>query len=220
MVTGARDHHRRHPRHEQITHRHLTKPTYLSLRQSTLGQVRHQRESTERQYALKEKACSLGWPAEPVRILDGDWGISGAAMTLRQDFKTLVAAVSLGKGGAVFALEASRLSRSHTDGQRLLELCALTGTLSIDEEGCYDPADFNAHLLLGLTGTMSQAELHFLRARLHGGKLNKAKKGELRSPLPVGSLYEELGRPGIDPDAEVRGAVAALFQAFHDTGTA
>ena len=185
-----------------------------------MGQVRHHRESTERQYALKEKACSLGWPAEHVRILDGDLGISGAAMTLRQDFKTLVADVSMGKVGAVFALEASRLSRSNTDWHRLLELCALTGTLSIDEDGCYDPADFNDQLLLGLKGTMSQAELHFLRARLQGGKLNKAKKGELRSPLPVGYIYDELGRSVIDPDAEVCGAVTTLFQACHATGTA
>ena len=135
---------------EKITHHHLTKPAYLYLRQSTMGQVRHHRESTERQYALKEKACHLGWPADQVRILDGDLGISGAAMTLRQDFKTLVADVSMGKVGAVFALEASRLSRSNTDWHRLLELCALTGTLIIDEDGCYDPADFNDQLLLGL----------------------------------------------------------------------
>src|SRR5215510_1990150 len=205
---------------EKITHDHLTKPAYLYLRQSTMGQVRHHRESTERQYALKEKACHLGWPADQVRILDGDLGISGAAMTLREDFKTLVADVSMGKVGAVFALEASRLSRSNTDWHRLLELCALTGTLIIDEDGCYDPADFNDQLLLGLKGTMSQAELHFLRARLQGGKLNKAKKGELRSPLPVGYIYDELGRPVIDPDAEVRGAVVTLFQAFRDTGSA
>jgi DNA invertase Pin-like site-specific DNA recombinase len=205
---------------EKITHDHLTKPAYLYLRQSTMGQVRHHRESTERQYALKDKACHLGWPVDQVRILDGDLGISGAAMTLREDFKTLVADVSMGKVGAVFALEASRRSRSNTDWHRLLELCALTGTLIIDEDGCYDPADFNDQLLLGLKGTMSQAELHFLRARLQGGKLNKAKKGELRSPLPVGYVYDEVGRPVIDPDAEVRGAVVTLFQAFRDTESA
>jgi DNA invertase Pin-like site-specific DNA recombinase len=205
---------------ETITHHHLTKPAYLYLRQSTMGQVRHHRESTERQYALKEKACQLGWAADQVRILDGDLGTSGAAMALREDFKTLVADVSMGKVGAVFALEASRLSRSNTDWHRLLELCALTGTLIIDEDGGYDPADFNDQLLLGLKGTMSQAELHFLRARLQGGKLNKAKKGELRSPLPVGYIYDDLGRPVSDPDAEVHGAVTILFQAFRDTGSA
>jgi DNA invertase Pin-like site-specific DNA recombinase len=159
---------------EKITHDHLTKPAYLSLRQSTMGQVRPPRESTERQSALKEKACPWGWSADQVRILEGDGGISGAAMTLREDCKTLVAAVSMGKGGAVFALEASRLSRSNTDWHRLLELCALTGTRIIDEDGCYDPADFNDPLLLGLKGTMAQAELHFLRARLRGGKLTTA----------------------------------------------
>jgi DNA invertase Pin-like site-specific DNA recombinase len=185
-----------------------------------MGQVRPHRESTERQYALKEQACRLGWPAEQVRIVDGDLGLSGAATTLREDFKTWVADGSMGKGGAVFALEASRLSRSNPDWPRLLELWALTGPLMIDEEGGYDPADFNDQLLRGLTGTLSQAEVPFLRARLPGGKLHKAKKGELRSPLPVGSIYAELGRPVRDPDEEGRGAVATLFQAFHDPGTA
>src|ERR1700750_1393169 len=205
---------------EKITHDHLTKPAYLYLRQSTMGQVRHQRESTERQYALKEKACHLGWPADQVRILDGDLGISGAAMTLREDFKTLVADVSMGKVGAVFALEASRLSRSNTDWHRLLELCALTGTLIIDEDGCYDPADFNDQLLLGLKGTMAQAELHFLRARLQGGKLNKAKKGELRFPLPLGFCYDEECQIILDPDEEVRGVVNLVFRLFRETGSA
>lgn len=205
---------------EKITRSHLEKPAYLYLRQSTLGQVRHHRESTERQYALKEKAYSLGWPAEQVQILDGDLGVSGAAATLREDFKTLVADVSMRKVGAVFALEASRLSRSNTDWHRLLELCALTGTLIIDEDGCYDPADFNDQLLLGLKGTMSQAELHFLRARLQGGKVNKAKKGELRTPLPVGYGYDELGRTVLDPDAEVRSALETLFRVVRETGTA
>lgn len=205
---------------EKITRHHLEKPAYLYLRQSTMGQVRHHRESTERQYALKEKAYSLGWPAEQVRILDGDLGVSGTASTLRVDFKTLVADVSMRKVGAVFALEASRLSRSNTDWHRLLELCALTQTLIIDEDGCYDPADFNDQLLLGLKGTMSQAELHFLRARLQGGKVNKAKKGELRTPLPVGYVYDELGRPVLDPDEEVRGAIETVFRTFRETGTA
>jgi len=205
---------------EKITRQHLEKPAYLYLRQSTMGQVRHHRESTERQYALKEKACSLGWAAESVRILDGDLGLSGAAATLREDFKTLVADVSMRKVGAVFALEASRLSRSNTDWHRLLELCALTGTLIIDEDGCYDPAEFNDQLLLGLKGTMSHAELHFLRARLQGGKVNKARKGELRTPLPVGYVYDELGRSVMDPNEEVRAALATVFRTFHETGTA
>src|ERR1700745_390800 len=206
---------------EKITRAHLTKPAYLYLRQSTMGQVRHHRESTERQYALKDKACHLGWPADQVRILDGDLGISGTAMTLREDFKTLVADVSMGKVGAVFALEASRLSRSNTDWHRLLELCALTGTLIIDEDGCYDPADFNDQLLLGLKGTMSQDELHSIRARLLGGKRNKARRGQMRFPLPVGYVYgEESGSVLIDPDQEVRSAVELIFELFRQTGSA
>src|SRR5205807_2434740 len=146
------------------------------LRQSTLAQLRHHQESTDRQYARKDKALALGWPLEQIRILDRDLGLSGTSSNNRDDFKALVADVSLGQVGAVFALEASRLARSNTDWHRLIELCSLTGTLLIDEDGCYDPADFNDALLLGLKGTMSQAELHFIRARLQGGKLNKAKK--------------------------------------------
>jgi DNA invertase Pin-like site-specific DNA recombinase len=146
--------------------------------------------------------------------------MSGAQTTGREDFKALVAEVSMGQVGAVFALEVSRLARSNLDWHRLLELCALTETLVIDEDGCYNPADFNDGLLLGLKGTMAQAELHFLRARLLGGKLNKAKKGELRFPLPVGFGYDEESRIILDPDVEVRGAVALVFRLFRETGTA
>ena len=204
----------------KIQDQHTTKPAYVYLRQSTMSQVRHHTESTERQYALKDKASELGWPDSRVRILDRDLGISGAQITGREDFKTLVADVSMGKVGAVFALEASRLARSCTDWHRLLELCALTDTLIIDEDGCYDPADFNDQLLLGLKGTMSQAELHFLHVRLQGGKLNKARKGELRRPLPVGFCYDDEGRTVFDPDDEVRGAVQLLFDVFRQTGSA
>jgi DNA invertase Pin-like site-specific DNA recombinase len=147
-------------------------------------------------------------------------GKTGIEMTRREDFKTLVADVSMGQVGAVFALEVSRLARSNLDWHRLLELCALTQTLVIDEDGCYDPADFNDGLLLGLKGTMAQAELHFLRARLQGGKLNKAKRGELRFPLPVGYCYDEQGGIVPDPDEEVRGAVGLVFRLFRETGTA
>src|SRR3984893_5960583 len=125
-----------------------------------------------------------------------------------------------GPSGCVFALEVSRLARSDLDWHRLLQLCALTQTLVIDEDGCYDPSDFNEGLLLGLKGTMAQAELHFLRARLLGGKLNKAKKGELRFPLPVGYCYEEQAGIIPDPDEEVRGAVELVFRLFRETGSA
>src|SRR3954468_5419439 len=204
----------------KITPQHQSKPAYIYIRQSTLAQVRHHQESTERQYALRDKALALGWSETAIRVLDRDLGQSGAQMTGREDFKTLVADVSMGNVGAVFALEVSRLARSNLDWHRLLELCALTETLVIDEDGCYNPADFNDGLLLGLKGTMAQAELHLLRARLLGGKLNKAKKGELRFPLPVGFCYDEESRIILDSDEEVRGAVGLVFRLFRETGTA
>jgi len=203
-----------------INEQHLSKTAYVYVRQSTMAQVRHHQESTERQYALREKAPQLGWSNSTVQILDRDLGRSGAQATGREDFKTLVAEVSMGQVGAVFALEVSRLARSNADWQRLLELCALTDTLVIDEDGCYNPADFNDGLLLGLKGTMAQAELHLLRGRLLGGKLNKARKGELRFPLPVGLCYDEESRIVLDPDEEVQGAVALVFRLFRETGSA
>jgi DNA invertase Pin-like site-specific DNA recombinase len=200
---------------------HRQKMAYVYLRQSTMAQVYHHQESTQRQYALKDRARELGWPPDQIRVLDADLGQSGTQMNNRQDFKTLVADVSLEKVGAVFALEASRLSRSCSDWHRLLEICSLTGTLIVDADGCYDPADFNDQLLLGLKGTMSQAELHFIRARLQGGKRNKAQRGELRFPLPVGLVYgDEPGNVLLDPDIEVQNAVRLVFAIFRQTGSA
>jgi|GraSoi2013_100cm_1033763.scaffolds.fasta_scaffold15542_2 DNA invertase Pin-like site-specific DNA recombinase len=204
----------------KIQEHHRSKPAYIYLRQSTPSQVRHHQESTERQYALREKALELGWSESLIRTLDRDLGKTGTEMARREDFKTLVAEVSMGQVGAVFALEVSRLARSNLDWHRLLELCALTETLVIDEDGCYDPADFNDGLLLGLKGAMAQAELHFLHARLQGGKLNKAKKGELRFPVPVGFCYDEQTRIVMDPDEEVRAAVGLVFRLFRETGSA
>jgi DNA invertase Pin-like site-specific DNA recombinase/DNA-binding transcriptional MerR regulator len=204
----------------KVQNHHREKMAYIYLRQSTMAQVRHHQESTERQYALKERALELGWGSGMIRIIDSDLGISGTQMVNREGFKTLVAEVSLKQVGAVFALEASRLSRSNTDWHRLIELCSITDTLIIDEDGCYNPADFNDQLLLGLKGTMSQAELHFLRARLLGGKINKAKKGKLRFPLPVGFCYDEEDAIVVDPDEEVRSVVELLFSAFRQTGSA
>ena len=204
----------------KITEDHQSKPAYVYVRQSTMAQVRHHQESTERQYALRQKAVELGWSEAAIRTLDRDLGMSGAQAVGREDFKTLVADISLGQVGAVFALEVSRLARCDLDWHRLLQLCALTRTLVIDEDGCYDPSDFNDGLLLGLKGTMAQAELHFLRARLLGGKLNKAKKGELRFPLPVGYCYDEQGGILPDSDEEVRGAVEMVFRLFRETGSA
>jgi DNA invertase Pin-like site-specific DNA recombinase len=205
----------------QITPRHREKPAYIYLRQSSPGQLRNHQQSTERQYALKEKALALGWNKELIRTLDADLGHSAAPHSApREDFKTLVAEVSMGQVGAVFALEVSRLARSNLDWARLLELCALTRTLVIDEDGCYDPADFNDGLLLGLKGTMATAELHLMRGRLLGGKLHKAQKGELKCALPVGFCYDDQDRIVLDPDEEVRGAVTAVFGLFEETGSA
>jgi DNA invertase Pin-like site-specific DNA recombinase len=205
---------------QKVTQRHLQKPAFIYVRQSTMGQVRYHQESTERQYALKHRAEEMGWPPHQIRVLDADLGMSGARTDGREDFKNLVAEVSMQNVGAVFAIEVSRLARSCADWHRLLELCAYTGTLIIDEDGCYNPAEFNDQLLLGLKGTMSQAELHFIRARLYGGKLNKAKKGELRFPLPIGFCFDEQDRIIFDPDEEVRGAVSMIFSMFRETGSA
>ena len=175
-------------------------------------------ESTERQYALREKALELGWIGEAIRILDGIWAV-WRAEPRPQGLPDPGGGGLHGRVGAVLALEVSRLARSNLDWHRLLELCALTGHLVIDEDGCYDPADFNDGLLLGLKGTMAQAELHFLRARLQGGKRNKAAKGELHFPLPVGLCYDAEGHTVLDPDAEVRGAVQLVF-VFRENGSA
>jgi len=193
---------------------HLNRKAYVYLRQSTMGQVRLNRESTERQYALKERALALGWSESLIEVLDGDLGLSGAESTARKDFQLLVSDVSMGKVGAILALEASRLSRSSADWSRLVELCAFSGVLIIDEDGCYDPIDFNDQLLLGLKGTMSQAELHFIRSRLLGGKQNKAKKGELRFPLPIGYCYDDFGQIVFDHDEQVREVIELFFQVF------
>jgi DNA invertase Pin-like site-specific DNA recombinase len=207
-------------RSTKIIDTHLQKIAYVYLRQSSMGQVRNHRESTERQYALQELARNLGWPVARIKVLDGDLGKSGTSTTDREDFKTLVTDVSLGKAGAVLAIEASRLARSNADWHRLIEICGITGTLIIDEDGCYDPCDFNDGLLLGLKGTMAQAELHFIRARLQGNKLNKARKGELRFPLPVGYVFDELNCIVKDPDVQVRSSIDLVFDYFQQCGTA
>jgi len=204
----------------KIQSHHQQKTAFVYLRQSTMHQVMHNQESTERQYALSQKAIDYGWSPSLVQVLDGDLGRSGSNTAGREDFKTLVAEVSMGKVGAIFVLEASRLSRSSADWNRLLELCSLTQTLIIDQDGCYDPAQFNDQLLLGLKGTMSQAELHLIRARLYGAKINKAKKGELRFPLPVGYVHDDLGNVTFDPDAQVCHVIQMVFDLFKEKQSA
>ena len=203
----------------KIADRHLSKQACIYIRQSTMAQVRFHQESTDRQYNLVNKALSLGWNQDQIRVLDRDLGQSGTAANTRIDFKTLVSDVAMGQIGAIFSLEASRLARSNQDWHRLLELCAITDTLVIDEDGVYHPGEFNDGLVLGMKGTFAQAELHIIRARLHGGKLNKAQRGELRFPLPVGFVYDN-DRIVLDPDKEVQGAVRAVFELFSKEGTA
>jgi DNA invertase Pin-like site-specific DNA recombinase len=164
----------------KITEAHRRRRAVVYVRQSTLHQVERNVESAARQYALRERAVELGWPSASVAIVDGDSGRSGATSDGRLGFKELVAEVGLGHVGLILALETSRLARSSADWHQLLDLCALTGTLIADSDGVYSPADFNDRLLLGLKGTMSEAELHLIRARLDGGLRNKAERGELR----------------------------------------
>jgi DNA invertase Pin-like site-specific DNA recombinase len=206
--------------HQKITASHLKRDAYLYVRQSTLRQVVENTESTQRQYALRQRAVALGWPADRVIVIDCDLGQSGASAIDRQGFQKLVAEVGLGHAGIVLGLEVSRLARNCADWHRLLEICALSDTLIADEDGLYDPAHFNDRLLLGLKGTMSEAELHILRARLRGGILNKARRGELRCGcLPVGLVYDGVGRVVLDPDLQVQQAVRLLFDTFRRTGS-
>jgi DNA invertase Pin-like site-specific DNA recombinase len=198
---------------------HLARQACIYIRQSTPGQVRFNQESKERQYNLANQAKALGWMPEQIRILDGDLGHSGEQATHRDDFKTLVSDVAMGQVGAIFSLEASRLARSNKDWHRLLELCAITKTLVFDGDGCYDPADFNDGLVLGIKGQFAQAELHIIRARLHGAKLNKTQKGELRFPVPVGFVYDG-DKIVLDPDQEVQGAVRSVFELFEQENSA
>lgn len=204
----------------KVTAAHLCRNAYLYIRQSTLRQVVENTESTKRQYALRQRAIALGWSDEQIIVIDQDLGRSAAANSDRKGFADLVAAVGMGRAGIVLGLEVSRLARNSTDWHHLLEVCALFKTLILDEDGIYDPACFNDRLLLGLKGTMSEAELHVLRSRLRGGILNKARRGELHCKLPIGFVYDGAGRVVLDPDLQVQASLRALFAAFDSTGAA
>ena len=208
------------PQNSKVTASHLQRTAYLYVRQSTVRQVFENTESTKRQYALRERAVALGWPQESVVVIDSDLGQSGVSSDERQGFQKLVAEVGLGRAGIVMGLEVSRLARNCADWHRLIEICALSDTLILDEDGIYDPGNFNDRLLLGLKGTMSEAEIHLMRARLRGGILNKARRGELRSSLPVGLVYGPDQRVLLHPDQQVQNAVRLLFQTFLRTGAA
>jgi len=206
--------------HAKVQARHLKRNAYLYVRQSTLRQVLENTESTKRQYDLRERAMALGWPLDQVIVIDSDLGQSGASAVDREGFQQLVSEVGLGRAGIVMGLEVSRLARNSTDWHRLLEICALADTLILDEDGVYDPAHFNDRLLLGLKGTMSEAELHVLRARLRGGILNKARRGELEIRLPIGFDYDPAGRVRLDPDLRVQESLRQFFRTFRRTGSA
>jgi DNA invertase Pin-like site-specific DNA recombinase len=204
----------------KVTSRHLELDAYLYIRQSTPRQVLENTESTQRQYALRDRAIAFGWPRERIHVLDCDLGKSGSRSAGRDGFQKLVSEVALGKAGLVMGLEVSRLARNSADWHRLIELCSLAGTLILDEDGTYDPSNFNDRLLLGLKGTMSEAELHFIKARMRGGILNKARRGELEMRPPVGLVYREDGTLGLDPDTEVQAAMRMVFETFERTGSA
>src|SRR6478672_6691885 len=206
--------------HQKVSAGHLTRNAYLYVRQSTLRQVLENTESTKRQYGLRQHAVALGWPVERIIVIDSDLGQSGASAVDREGFQRLVTEVRLGKAGIVLGLEVSRLARNSTDWHRLLEICALTDTLILDEDGVYDPAHFNDRLLLGLKGQMSEAEIYVMKARLHGGILSKALRGELQVPLPTGLVYDTQLKVQLDPDQQVQESVNFLFTTFDRTGSA
>ena len=199
---------------------HLQRGAYLYVRQSSMRQVLENVESTQRQYALRTRATALGWSDDQVVVIDSDQGESGASAAWREGFQRLVTDVGMGRAGIVMGLEVSRLARNNADWHRLLEICALADTLILDEDGVYDPAHFNDRLLLGLKGTMSEAELHVLKARLRGGVLNKVRRGEYRCALPTGLVYDAAGDVALDPDAQIRETVAHFFKTFARVGSA
>jgi len=205
---------------QKITAAQLRRKAVLYVRQSTMKQVFENTESTLRQYALKDKLVQLGWPVESIVTIDCDLGQSGSGATERDGFKKLVADVGNDEVGAIACLESSRLARNSQEWGRLMEICSITRTILIDADGIYDLSDFNDRMLLGLKGTMSEAELHLIRSRLRGGALSKAKRGKYRAPLPIGYVYDEDGGVVKDPNIEVQSAVNMFFETFRTCGSA
>jgi DNA invertase Pin-like site-specific DNA recombinase len=205
---------------EKISGIHRDRLAAIYLRQSSMAQVREHTESTTRQYGLAEEAVRLGWARPDVVVIDTDLGVSGRWGVARAGFTELVSRVCTGEVGAIFGIEISRLARSNAEVARLMEFAAITETLLIDADGVYDPADVNDRLLLGLKSTMGEVELHVMAQRLQASKKAAAARGELRTPLPVGYVHDELGEVVIDPDAEVQAAVGDLFAAFAAAGSA
>jgi len=209
-----------HRANQKVTASHLKRQAYCYVRQSTLKQVFENTESTKRQYALREQAVALGWPMVQIVTIDSDLGETAASVADRQGFQKLMTEVSLGRVGLVMGLEVSRLARNNADWARLLEICAITDTLILDEEGIYNPTDFNDRLLLNMKGTFSEVELHVLRSRLRGGILSKARRGELKTRLPTGFVYDHNDKVIIDPDKQIQQSIRLFFDIFQRTGAA
>lgn len=206
--------------HPKVTAAHHNRKAYLYIRQSSQRQVLENQESTRRQYALQQRVVALGWTSDQIVVIDDDLGLSGTTSQNRQGFQRLVAEVSLRHAGIVLGLEVSRLARNCADWYRLLEICGSTGTLIMDEDGIYDPVNFNDRLVLGMKGTMSEAESYLIRARMRGGILNKAKRGALAIPIPAGFIYDGQEHVQLDPDQQVQESIRMLFATFLRTGSA
>jgi len=204
----------------KVKREHLLRKAFLYVRQSTLYQVKNNTESSLRQYGLKEKLVAMGWEERMIEVIDCDLGQSGLYSEGRNGFQYLVSEVSLGRAGIIAGIEVSRLSRSSSDWNRLLQIAALSDALIMDEDGLYNVNDFNDRLLLGLKGTLSEAELHYLRARMRGGLLSKAERGELRKAIPIGYVYSEDKLVIKDPNAQVQEAIMMLFSCFARVGSA
>ena len=206
-------------RSDKITDAHLQRLAIVYVRQSTQQQVLEHRESTARQYALADRAVSLGWPAVAVEVIDEDQGRSGSSAEGRSGFQRLLAEVSSDRVGLILGLEMSRLARSCKDWHALLELCAIYRTLLGDADGLYDPSQYNDRLLLGLKGAMSEAELHILKSRLQQGMWNKAERGEVLNHAPIGYVRTVADDYAIDPDEQVQSVVRSIFEQFRRRGS-
>jgi DNA invertase Pin-like site-specific DNA recombinase len=198
---------------------HLQRKAIVYIRQSTPQQVLEHRESADRQYSLVHRAAALGWPQDGVEVVDEDQGRSGQTVEGRLGFQYLLAEIGLDHVGIIFGLEMSRLARSNKDWHQLLELCAIFRTLLADQDGLYDPTDYNDRLLLGLKGTMSEAELHVLRSRMYQGLLNKARRGEVFNHPPAGYIKLPTGTFALDPDEQVQSVIRLLFDQFERQGS-
>ena len=205
---------------ERLTTAHRAKLAYVYVRQSSLNQVRQHQESTQLQYRLVDRAIGLGWPHERVQVIDEDLGKSGAGSIERHGFQKLIAEIGLGNAGLVVSLDASRLARNNRDWHQLLELCSVFGVLIADGERLYDPRAYHDRLLLGLSGIMSEAELHQIRMRLHQGERQKAARGELRLPLPAGLAHDRGGMIILNPDEEVQARLLLVFAKFRELQSA